>query len=166
MMKHKRRRRKKNKAVYLLCKDKFSRLTKRQIQNIYEDYREYLYFYLKLHLTKDDFDLFVSDNYYHNVLKELKQSAKFLHSPYRLCFFLKDYKILKNIDDDARVAADNIYSFAEGWEMEILRTYFYDYTYDDAVVDAAWEDTRFDDYLDEYAKNNPEKLLNNPWDYP
>ena len=51
------------KALRLSRIGSFPKLTKRQIREIAEDYRDYLTLYLRLHLSKDDFDRLVSTPY-------------------------------------------------------------------------------------------------------
>ena len=201
----------KEKALRLSRIGSFQKLTKRQKREIAEDYRDYLTHYLRLHLSKDDFDRIVStpytaweydsDNepvkkigyYYHDVLEELRKAAQFLCPQFRLRFFLDEYRdVAKSTDRTAMSDAYNIYSFAEGWGMEVLRNFFYDYATNDFIenmdidsedkeictkedtdgietvyedpVDLAWKDDRFEKYLDAYAEANPERLRRNPWD--
>ena len=182
----------KEKALRLSRKGIFPKLTKRQIREIAEDYRDYLTHYLRLHLSKDDFDRIVSTPYtawdydsndepvpkigyyYHDVLEELHKAARFLFPHYRLCFFLDEYHDLAKSADKAAISdAYNIYSFAEGWGMEVLRNYFYDYADEEEnestnhdPVTLAWADTRFEEYLDAYAEAHPKQMNENPWNFP
>ena len=209
------RTRNRKKAWKLSLLRNFDRLTHRQIREIAEDYRNYLTHYLRLHLSKEDFDMLVSTPYtvwesvpftppvkkngyyYHEVLEEVRNAAKYLSPYYRTLFFLGDrLEYMNKKDKDTLKAAYNIYSFDEGFGMEVLRNYFYDYAdscfdiincyeyeadncstaedeedpdeetvrYGDPV-ERAWEDTRFEEYLDTYARENSDRLKKNPWDY-
>ena len=57
------RTRNRKKAWKLSLLRNFDRLTRRQIREIAEDYRNYLTHYLRLHLSKEDFDMLVSTPY-------------------------------------------------------------------------------------------------------
>ena len=187
---HGSRQRTRNQAKRLTYCQNFKRLTRRQSQEIYEDYRTFLYNYLIMHLPKVEIDILVSSTYtvcfgapftelqeqsgcyYHEIINDLKKIARFLNPHDFAAFFLDEapevYRKLSEEDFEYAKSACHIWSLAEGFPMDVMRTYWYEYAtcVDTDVVDAAWEDPRFGIYLDEYAATHAEELRNNPWDSP